>query len=113
MSQLRLRRVTLKPFSSAVISSFSSITGAIILARLAWRMPDGHWWVVAGFALLLLLLATQLRRIRTIYKSVDQAALESDPLLRRALNEIVRTFVWGNVVFSLLALAVFQFHLSQ
>jgi len=111
--QLQVKKASLLPFSSAVISALCSIAGAILVARIAWSEPSGHLWSIAGISLLLALLAFQLWRIHGLYESVDPKTIDSDPLLRRAMNETVRSFTWGNAVFLLLALAVFQFHLSR
>jgi hypothetical protein len=107
--QIGIRRVNLMPFSSAVISAFLSLAGAFLLTRLIWREPAGHIWSIAGFSLLLVLLLFQLWRIHRLYEAVDEAAIAKEPLLRKAVNETLRTFNWGNVLFLLLALAVFQF----
>lgn len=83
----------------------------LVLIRVSWTQPSGPAWGFAGFALLLILLTLQLRRIHALYQSIDVTTLENEPLLRRAWNETVRTFIWGNAIFLLLALAVLQFHL--
>ncbi len=110
---VRVRPTRLMSFSSAVISSLMSLAGALLLVRIVWQEPWGHIWGVAGFALLLLLLVLQLWRIHALYGDIDKETIESVPLLRRAVNETMRTYTWGNGVFLLLALAVFQFHLLK
>lgn len=106
-------KARLLPFSSAIISCLMSLAGAYTLARIAWSGPSGHMFVVAGFSLLVVLLIFQLWRIHNLYDAIDNQNLEKEPLLRRAVNEAVRSFTWGNAIFALLALAVFQYHLSK
>ena len=101
------------PFSSALIGGTLSLAGAFLLAKAAWGEPSGRVWGIGGVSLLFVLLALQLWRIHVLYESIDSDTIENVPLLRRALNETVRTFTWGNVVFLLAALAVFQFHLMK
>lgn len=107
--QIGIRRISLAPFSSAVTSAFMSLAGAFLLSRLIWRQPAGHIWSIGGFALLLILVLFQLWRIHNLYGAINEISIAGEPLLRKAVNEIVRTFTWGNALFLLLALAVFQF----
>lgn len=111
--QVRVMQPRVQPFSSAAISGLMSISGGLLLARSAWHAAIGREWAAAGFALLLFLVAFQLWRIYALYAAVDVESLDNSPLLRRALNETVRTFTWGNVLFLLAALAVFQFGLMR
>lgn len=110
---LTVKRARILPFSSAVISSLMPLTGAILLAKIVWRTPWGTIPAMAGSVLLLLLLIVRLRRIHTLFKDLDRESIENTPLQRRVVNETIRVFTWGSAVFSLLAIAVFQYHLLK
>ena len=110
---LRFKRATgVRAFHSAALSSMLSVSESFLLIRMAWPDPQNRVLTVTGLAVLALLLIVQVTRIHRIYK-VAYPQAEGNPVLKRTLNEMLRTYLWGNVIFSLLVLAVFQFSLSH
>ena len=104
------KSVRLKGFHAVTLSSLLYLVGLSILGRLVWQFRAIHLWGALGLALGLLLLVVQVRRIREVYNAAYPQAADDD-LLKRTMNELIRTFLWGNVIFFLLVMAVFQMSL--
>lgn len=110
---LQWKPITVKRFRSPAISSLLSVAASIQLARVIWDYPVSR---VPGLALVAVLLAIaylQLWRIHVIYNLAYHKASDDDALLKKTLNEMVRTYLWGNVTYFLIAAGVFQFWLHH
>ena len=105
---LQWRRTNVRPFSSAVVAWLVSLSATLVLARVAWRTPALRVPAAVFILLILALALHQLLRIRRLYQAASDTAASGDSLLRQALNEVIRTYLWGNVAFLLLSLAVFR-----
>jgi hypothetical protein len=105
--QIASRPVSPRPFSSAIFAMLPCLAGMYILGRIVWRFPSLRVEAVGFFAVLMLALFWQLRRIRRVYAAANRVALTGvgDPLAQ-ALNELTRTYQWGSLMFMLLSLGV-------
>jgi hypothetical protein len=98
------------PFHTAVISSLMSISGIPMLIRIAWHFQSGRLWAALGAALIVTLVAWQLGVIYRFYK-VAYPKAKGDAVLRKSLNLILKTYLWGNAVILILIMGIFQFYL--
>jgi hypothetical protein len=109
---LRFRRATGPcQFHSAVMSSLTGVTAIMLLCRAAWPYPQLHKLTIALAAGFLLLIAVALYRVWKIHRIIYPLAVAGDKALTQALNATMRTYLWANAGFALLALTVFQFSL--
>lgn len=106
---LRLKRATgPKQFHSAVLASMQGVMAVAILVRTAWPYPQVRTLIVACAVVFLLLVAVALYRVWKVYSVAYPKAQAGDEVLTRTLNATLRTHLWANGGFLLLALAVFQ-----
>jgi len=105
------RRKGPKQFHSAVISSLVGVSGVGILARVAWPYPRDRSVTVVGIAVFLLMITVELWRVWKIYQIAYPKAEAGDQVVTLTLNATMRTHMWANSGFLLLALAVFEFSL--
>jgi len=105
--QFVFRRTRVIPFSSAIVAALAFLVGLYIMGRVVWRIPSLHLDAAVFFAVLVLLLIYQMRRIHRVYTAVQPLALrEGNDALARTLNEMMRTFRWGGLIVMLLSLGV-------
>jgi hypothetical protein len=98
---------------SAVISSLTGIAAVVLLVRSAWPFTQNHAAILAGAAVFLLLVAVSLYRVWKVYRFAYPEAEKGNALLTETLNATMKTHLWANGGFLLLALAVFQFSLFK
>jgi hypothetical protein len=109
---LRFRRVTgPRQFHSAAISSMQGVIAVVLLGRAAWPYPQFHRLTIALAAGFLLLIAVALYRVWKIHRIIYPLAVAGDKTLTQTLNATMRTYLWANTGFALLAVIVFQFSL--
>lgn len=97
---------------SAVVACLVSLSGMTMLGRMVWDTPSLHFWRWFGIALAAALVALQFGQFYGVYR-IAAVPAAGDPVLRRTLKLATRTFVWGNALFTLLAIAVFQVWLAR
>lgn len=105
------RRKGPKQFHSAVISSLVGVAGVVLLARMAWPYPQDRILTVTGIAIFMAMIILELYRVWTVYQVAYPKAEAGDLVVTNTLNATMRTHMWANAGFTLLALAVFQFSL--
>lgn len=109
---LRLRRATgPKQFHSAVLSSLQSVVAVGLLVRIAWPYSQFRTLTLVSAIAFLLLVVLELYRVWRFHKVAYPKAEAGDQAMTQALNVNMKTHLWANVGFALLALAVFQFSL--
>lgn len=105
--QFAIRRTRVIPFSSAIVAALAFLVGLYIMGRVVWRFPLLHLDAAVFFAVLVLLLIYQMRRIHRVYAAAQPLAISGDnDALAKALNEMMRTFRWGGLIVMLLSLGV-------
>lgn len=109
---LRSRRSTgPKQFHSAVLSSLQGVAAIAILIRTAWPYPQLRTLTLASAVAFLLLVVLALYRVWRFHKVAYAKAEAGDQATTQALNTNMKTHLWANAGFLLLALVVFQFSL--
>ena len=98
---------------TAVTSSMTGVAAVVVLARSAWPFTQNHAAILAGAAIFLLLVAVSLYRVWKVYQFAYPEAEKGDAVLTETLNATMKTNLWANGGFLLLALAVFQFSLFK
>lgn len=82
------RRTRVLPFSSAIVAALSFLVGLYIMGRVVWRVPSLHLDAAVFFAVLVLMLICQTRRIHRVYTAAaagkiselfDPAAYDAGP----------------------------------
>lgn len=109
----QLRPLRVQQFHSAVIASLMSVSSSMVLSTVVWRHPELRIWGLAFIGMMLALTYIQLWRIHNVYDVAYQKAVDGDQTLRKALNEMVRTYLWGNTAYMLCALAILQVSVSR
>ncbi|MGA8530389.1 MAG: hypothetical protein WB622_11795 [Acidobacteriaceae bacterium] len=105
--QFVFRRTRVVSFSSAIVAALAFLVGLFALGRIVWRVPSLRLQAGIFFAVLVLTLLYQMRRIHRVYAAAQPLALrEENDALASTLNEIMRTFRWGGLIVMLLSLGV-------
>ncbi|HUN83304.1 MAG TPA: hypothetical protein VMU48_02945 [Terracidiphilus sp.] len=105
--QFAIRRPKVASFSSVVIDALPFLVGLFTLGRIVWRFPSLRLQAAIFFAVLVLTLLYQMRRIHRVYAAAHPLALrDENDVLARTLSELMRTFRWGGLIVMLLSLGV-------
>jgi len=100
-------RTRVVSFSSAIVAALAFLVGLFTLGRIVWRFPSLRLQAAIFFAVLVLTLLYQMRRIHRVYAAAHPLALrEENDVLARTLSELMRTFRWGGLIVMLLSLGV-------
>ena len=111
--EFTFRPVEVQPFLSAVVSSMMFAVGLATLGTIAWRIPALHLAAAVFLPLLLFATLLQLWRVRRAYAAAYSAAMsDENGLLARALNEMMRTYMWGSVMFLIATMAGMQVYVQ-
>lgn len=105
--QFAFRRTRVVSFSSAIVAALAFLVGLSIMGRVVWSFPSLHLDAAVFFAVLILTLLYQMRRIHRVYAAAQPLALrEENDALAKTVNEMMRTFRWGGLIVMLLSLGV-------
>lgn len=107
-----LKRIDVIPFHTAVLSGLLPVSGMVLILKTVWPIPGTHTWAIAGSVLLLFLVAFQMQRIHRVYQAAAPSS-QANEVVKKLINETIRTFIWGNALFVIVCLILFQLHLSH
>ncbi|HEX3437997.1 MAG TPA: hypothetical protein VHT24_14610 [Pseudacidobacterium sp.] len=102
--------IELRTFRTALISSLMPVAAVVLLLRMFWGTPDFRLWGIVGVVIILAVVFFQLGLLYSVHKEARSAiAATNDPVLKRTMNMLMRTFNWGNALVMIVVVLVFEF----